>query len=87
MELNYRLRKYRQKAGELLRSDQGLKHRGRRCIDPEAVFCQMKYDMSYKRFRHLGREKVLMDFPFLAIAFNIKKDVHKIDKREDKTIP
>ena len=29
------------------------RHRGRRCIEPEAVFGQMKYNMAYRRFRHV----------------------------------
>ena len=73
VELNHRLRKYKQKAKELLCSEEGQKHRGRRCVEPEAVFGQIKYNMNYKRFRHFGKDKVLMDFSFLAIAFNIKK--------------
>jgi len=50
IELNHRLRKYRQKAKEQLCSEEGLKHRGQRCIEPEAVFGQMKNNMNYKRF-------------------------------------
>ena len=36
--------------------------------------------MNYKRFRHFGKDKVLMDFAFLAIAFNIKKMCAKLTK-------
>ena len=77
MELNHRLRKHKQKAKELLCSEEGLKHRGQRCIEPEAVFEQMKYNMNYKRFRHFGKDKVFMDFAFFAVAFNIKRCVQK----------
>ena len=49
------------------------RYRGQRCIEPEAVFGQMKYNMAYKRFRHTGIDKVNMDFAFFAIAFNLKK--------------
>ena len=80
IELNHRLRRYRQKAKELLCSEEGLKHRGQRCIEPEAVFGQMKYNMGYKRFRHFGKNKVFMDFAFFAIAFNIKKMCAKMAK-------
>ena len=80
IELNHRLRKYRRNARELLCSEEGLKHRGRRCIEPEAVFGQIKYNMNYKRFRHFGKDKVFMDFSFLAIAFNIKKLCAKMRK-------
>ena len=73
IEVNHRLDEYRRKARERLTSEEGIRHRGRRCIEPEAVFGQMKYDMAYKRFRHFGMDKVKMDFAFFAIAFNIKK--------------
>lgn len=81
IEVNHRLREYRRKARERLTSEEGLKHRGRRCIEPEAVFGQMKYNMAYKRFRHTGLDKVNMDFAFFAIAFNLKKMCSKIAKR------
>ena len=80
IELNHRLRKYRQNAKELLCSEEGLKHRGQSCIEPEAVFEQMKYNMNYKRFRHFGKDKIFMDFAFFAIAFNIKKMCAKMAK-------
>lgn len=73
IEVNHRLNEYRRKARERLTSEAGIKHRGQRCIEPEAVFGQMKYDMAYKRFRHFGFDKVKMDFAFFAIAFNLKK--------------
>ena len=78
IEVNHRLNEYKQKARELLTSEEGLRHRGRRCIEPEAVFGQMKFNMAYRRFRHFGKDKVTMDFAFFAIAFNIKKMCSKI---------
>ena len=73
IEVNHRLNEYKRQAREKLTSEEGNRHRGRRCIEPEAVFGQMKYNMQYRRFRHFGMDKVTMDFAFLAIAFNIKK--------------
>lgn len=73
IEVNHRLNEYKRKARELLTSEEGLKHRGRRCIEPEAVFGQMKYNKAYRRFRHFGKDKVTMDFAFFAIAFNLAK--------------
>ena len=81
IEANHRLKEYKRKARELLTSEEGLKHRGRRCIEPEAVFGQMKFNMAYRRFRHFGKDKVSMDFAFFAIAFNIKKMCSKIAKQ------
>ena len=80
IEINHRLKLYKHKASERLISEEGIKHRGRRCIEPEAVFGQMKQNMQYKRFRHFGKDKVTMDFAFFAIAFNIKKMCSKITK-------
>lgn len=81
IEVNHRLKEYKRKARELLTSEEGLKHRGRRCIEPEAVFGQMKFNMAYRRFRHFGKDKATMDFAFFAIAFNIKKMCSKIAKQ------
>lgn len=80
IEVNHRLLEYKRKARERLTSEEGLKHRSKRPIEPEAVFGQMKYNMAYKRFRHFGVDKVTMDFAFFAIAFNIKKMYAKIAK-------
>lgn len=37
--------------------------------------------MGYRRFRHFGKDKVSMDFAFLAIAFNLKKMCSKMAKQ------
>ena len=88
IRVNHRLNSYKRKACELLTSEEGIKERGRRCIEPEAVFGQMKSNMAYRRFRHMGKDKVVMDFTFFAIAFNIKKlcsMMRKVDKKRRKT--
>ena len=79
--VNHRLNRYKKKARELLTSEEGVRHRGRRCIEPEAVFGQMKFNMAYRRFRHFGKDKVAMDFAFFAMAFNLKKMCSKMAKR------
>ena len=79
--VNHRLNEYKRRARERLTSEEGIRHRGRRCIEPEAVFGQMKSNMAYRRFRHFGKDKVTMDFAFFAIAFNIKKMCAKIAKQ------
>ena len=81
IEVNHRLNGYKRKARELLTSEEGIRHRGRRCIEPEAVFGQIKFNMAYRRFRHFGKDKVTMDFAFFAIAFNLKKMCSKIVKQ------
>mgnify|MGYP002711091046 CR=1 FL=1 len=57
----------------LLTSEEGMKHRSQRPIEPEAAFGQMKEDMHYKRFRHFGKDKVYMDIGLFGIGFNLKK--------------
>ena len=57
----------------MLTSGEGLRHRSRRPIEPEAVFGQIKFDWHYRRFRHKGKDKVYMDFAILAMAHNLRK--------------
>ncbi|MFV0521105.1 MAG: transposase [Mangrovibacterium sp.] len=74
--INHNLNRHKQKVRKLLTSEEGLKKRSRRPIEPEAVFGQIKNNMGYKRFKHTGKDNALMDFGILSIAFNLKK-LHK----------
>jgi hypothetical protein len=73
IRVNLRLREYKRKAGERRCSAEGLRHRSRRLIEPEAVFGQIKYNRQYKRFRHKGPDKVNMDFGIPIMAFHLQK--------------
>lgn len=73
IQVNHDLLAYKAKVREILTSEQGLYHRSKRPIEPEAVFGQMKFNKQYKRFRHKGFSKVQMDFALFAMAFNIQK--------------
>jgi transposase len=77
IEVNHNLNRHKQKARELLTSPEGLLHRSRRPIEPEAVFGQIKSNKHYNRFRHFDKDKVMMDFAIFAIAFNIEKMYRK----------
>lgn len=83
IQVNHKLREYKRKAQELLTSEEGLEKRSKRPIEPEAVFGQMKFDKSYYRFRHTGKDKIKMDFAIFAIAFNIGK---MFNNRQKKTV-
>ena len=85
IDINHRLKQYKRKVTERLISDEGVRHRGRRCVEPEAVFGQMKQNMQYKRFRHFGIDKVTMDFALFAMAFNLKKMCKITQKQGEKT--
>lgn len=54
-------------------SEEGIYHRGRRCIEPEAVFAQIKHNSAWNRFRLRGLEKVKTEFTLVAIAHNLRK--------------
>jgi hypothetical protein len=64
IEVNRKLNRYGKKAKE------GLMHRKKRPVEPEAVFGQTKTSKQYNRFRHFGQNRVKMDFAVFAIAFN-----------------
>ncbi len=79
IEVNHNLNRHKQRARELLTSQEGLLHRSRRPIEPEAVFGQTKSNKNYNRFRHLDKDKVMLDFAIFAIAFNLGKMYRKVN--------
>ena len=83
ISVNHRLREYKRKARERLTSVEGIRMRKKRPIEPEAVFGQMKYNKDYHRFRHVGKDKIAMDFAIFAIAFNLLKLSRKTSKNKE----
>ena len=77
IEVNHRNNKLRAMARELLDSEEGLKHRSRRPIEPEAVFGQIKSDHGFRRFRMRSLEKVSVEFGLVALAHNLRKYAQK----------
>lgn len=75
--VNHRNNELRAMARELLTSDEGLMHRSRRPIEPEAVFGQIKYDNHFKRFCYRGKRLAKAEFAAIAIAHNIRKMISK----------
>ena len=73
IEVNHRNNAYRAKARELLMSNQGLIHRSKRPIEPEAVFGNIKFNHGFKRFRLKSAEKVSVEWGLVAIAHNLRK--------------
>jgi len=84
IEINHKLNEYRKNARERLTSEEGLLHRSRRPIEPEAVFGQTKANKQYSRFRHFQLDKIKMDFAVFAIAFNIGKLFNKLQNVSKK---
>ncbi|KAA6319426.1 hypothetical protein EZS27_030677, partial [termite gut metagenome] len=62
IEVNHNLNRHKEKVRKLLTSEEGLYHRSRRPVEPEAVFGQTKANKQNNRFRHFGEDKVKMDF-------------------------
>ncbi|WP_313380450.1 IS1182 family transposase [Proteiniphilum saccharofermentans] len=92
IDVNHNLNRHREKAREHLTSQEGLMHRSRRPIEPEAVFGQSKSNKGYDRFRHFNNDnttdKVMMDFAIFAVAFNLEKLYRKMQdngKEQAKT--
>lgn len=46
IEVNHQLNQYKRQARKRLVSQEGVKHRDKRCIEPEAIFRQMEYNMA-----------------------------------------
>ena len=78
IEVNHRNNELRAMARELLTSEEGLMHRSRRPIEPEAVFGQIKYDNHFKRFSYRGKRLVNAEFATIAVAHNIRKMISKL---------
>lgn len=77
IEVNHRNNELRARARELLDSDEGLRHRSLRPIEPEAVFGQIKFNHGFKRFRLRSIEKVSVEFGLVALAHNLRKYAEK----------
>lgn len=86
IEVNHHLREYKRIARERLTSEEGIRMRKKRPIEPEAVFGQMKYNKDYHRFRHVGKDKIAIDFAIFAIAFNLLK-LSRITAKSNKIEP
>lgn len=75
IQVNHSLREIRRKAREKLKSEEGIKKRSRRPIEPEAVFGNIKHNKNFKRLMLRGLEKVQIELGILAIAHNLSKIV------------
>lgn len=73
IEVNKKNNAYRKRAKELLTSEEGLYHRSKRPIEPEAVFGDIKFNHGFKRFRLKGIGKVSVEFGLVALAHNLRK--------------
>ena len=73
IEVNHTLDDYKARARELLTSEQGIKHRSNRPIEPEAVFGQIKECGRFRRLRLKGLTGAKIDFGLKALAHTLRK--------------
>lgn len=73
IQLNPNLQRHKQIARQNLWSIRGIYLRKKRCIEPEPVFGQIKWNRQFKRFLLRGLPKVNCEFGIVAIAHNLKK--------------
>lgn len=73
IEVNHNLNRLKQKADELLKSEEGIRHRKKRPCDVEPVFGNLKQNHHFRRFMLRGLEKVSIETGLLALAHNLRK--------------
>jgi transposase len=73
VQVNHKLNEYRKKAGDLLRSEEGVARRKRRCYEVETVFAQMKWNKGFRRLLLRGKEKVQTELGLFLLSMNLAK--------------
>jgi transposase len=73
IEINENLNRLKQKAHQLLNSDEGIARRKKRCFDVEPVFGNIKQNHGFKRFMLRGKAKVEIEWGLISIAQNLRK--------------
>jgi len=75
INVNHKLRRYKQKVQQNLLSEQGLLYRKRRPADVEPVFGNIKHNKKFKRYNLRGIKKADIETGLIAIAHNLSKIV------------
>jgi hypothetical protein len=73
IQVSLQLMKFRQRARELLDSEQGRQLRSRRCVEIEPVFGNIKQNAGFRRFHLAGIPKVHLEWGLVAMAHNLRK--------------
>ena len=84
IQVNHKLRKFREQAKERLKSQKGIKHRKQRCAEVEQVFGQIKSNKGFNRFLLRGLEKVSIEIGLISIAHNIQKLFNRLQEPENR---
>ena len=73
IEVNHSLNLLKAQADQRLKSEEGIRHRKKRCWDVEAVFGNIKNNHQFRRFMLRGKNKVSIEIGLLALAHNLRK--------------
>jgi len=73
IEVNHRLRKYKQQIRENLTSEKGIYYRKKRPWDVEPVFANIKTNKNWRRFILRGKSKVEIETGLVLLAHNFSK--------------
>ncbi|KAA6438614.1 IS1182 family transposase [Dyadobacter flavalbus] len=73
IQVNVKLERQKQQADQLLKSEEGIRKRKKRCFDVEPVFGNIKNNHGFRRFMLRGRKKVEIEWGLIAIAQNLRK--------------
>lgn len=87
IQVNPNLQRHKEKARQNLWSIRGIYLRKKRCVEPEPVFGQIKWNRGFKRFLLRGLPKVTCEFGIVAIAHNLKKMWAKLQQARTMPIP
>lgn len=82
IEINPTKRAYKERASELLHTEEGSRLRKKRSIDVETVFGDIKQNHGFTRFLLRGLEKVTMEFRLVAMGHNIRKVALILQRQE-----
>ena len=73
VQINWNLKRHKDKARSKLLSEQGVTHRSQRPADVEAVFGNIKQNKKFTRFMLRGKDNVLIEAGLIALAHNLAK--------------
>ena len=82
--VNHRLQKYRQRARDLLLSEDGKQRYRKRSVDVETPFGNIKENKKFRRFMLRGLWKTEIEFGLIALGHNLKKYLLKIADDQSK---
>ena len=85
IRVNPNLQRHKQIARRNLWSIRGVYLRKKRCVEPEPVFGQIKWNRQFRRFLLRGLPKINCEFGIVAIAHNLKKMWARL--QQARTVP